>query len=210
MDLLVLAKEPVPGRVKTRLCPPCTPAEAASIAEAALADTLEAAVASGADRVVLVLDGAPGEWCPSGIVLVPQGGGHLADRLAAAWRATTGPALQIGMDTPQVAAADLRSAMDRLEEPGTDAVLGPAADGGWWAIGFAGSAPPVAFRGIATSRADTGARQRRRLERLGLRCAVLREEVDVDTWADAQVVAARHPELRLAAAVAAAAARGAA
>ena len=44
MDLIVLAKEPVPGRVKTRLCPPCTPVEAASIAAAALADTLDAAV----------------------------------------------------------------------------------------------------------------------------------------------------------------------
>lgn len=208
MDLLVLAKEPVPGRVKTRLCPPCTPPGAARIAEAALADTLEAAVASGADRVVLALEGAPGDWCPPGVVVVPQGEGHLADRLATAWRATVGPALQIGMDTTQVSAAELGSAMDLLEAPGTDAVLGPAADGGWWAIGFAAAAPSGAFRGIATSRADTGARQRRRLEELGLRCATLGEAVDVDTWDDALLVAGRHPRLRFAAAVAAA--RGAA
>ena len=57
VDLLVLAKEPVAGRVKTRLCPPCSPTEAAAVAEAALADTLAAAVATGADRVVVSLDG---------------------------------------------------------------------------------------------------------------------------------------------------------
>lgn len=192
MDLLVLAKEPLPGRAKTRLCPPCTPAQAAAVAEAALADTLEAAAASGADRVVLALDGRPGPWCPPGVVVVDQGSGSLAERLATAWRATEGPALQIGMDTPQTTAADLADAMAALADDGADAVLGPAVDGGWWAIGFR---RPVAeaFAGIPTSRADTGDRQRRRLEDLGLRVTGLAEQRDVDTWADALAVAAEHP-----------------
>ena len=51
MKVIVLAKEPKPGRVKTRLCPPCSPDQAARLAEAALADTFAAAVASGADEV---------------------------------------------------------------------------------------------------------------------------------------------------------------
>lgn len=201
MDLLVLAKEPRPGRVKTRLCPPCTPQEAATIAEAALADTLAAAVASGADRVLLVLDGAPGPWCPSEVEVVPQGEGDLAARLTTAWRATTGPALQIGMDTPQVGASALAAAMATLLDPGVDAVLGPAADGGWWAIGFTRPAPAGVFDQIATSRPDTGARQRARLHHLGLRCVDLDQQVDVDTWDDARQVAAAHPALRFAAAV---------
>ncbi len=58
--LLVIAKEPVPGRVKTRLTPPYTPMEAAAIAEAALADTLHTVLKTPARRRVLVLDGAPG------------------------------------------------------------------------------------------------------------------------------------------------------
>ena len=51
VTVIVLAKAPVAGRVKTRLCPPCTPAEAATLAEAALADTLAAAVAPAAVHI---------------------------------------------------------------------------------------------------------------------------------------------------------------
>jgi glycosyltransferase A (GT-A) superfamily protein (DUF2064 family) len=209
VDLLVLAKEPLAGRVKTRLCPPCTPDEAAAVAEAALADTLQAATAAGADRVVLSLDGRPGSWCPPGVEVVPQGEGTLADRLAATWRHAAGPALQIGMDTPQVTGAELAEAMAGLVDHdrdgdggGHEAVLGLADDGGWWAIGFRGPCPHDAFSGIATSRPDTGARQLARLEALGLRVGLLRAQRDVDTWSDARLVAAAHPEGRFARAVA--------
>ena len=80
----MLAKEPAPGRVKTRLCPPCSPVEAALVAAAALADTLDAAVASGADRVVLALDGRPGPWCPPGVVVIGQGTAAIAGQSLAA------------------------------------------------------------------------------------------------------------------------------
>ena len=63
--VLVMAKAPVPGRVKTRLCPPCTPDEAAAITEAALADTLAAVARCGAGRRIIALDGAPGPWLPA-------------------------------------------------------------------------------------------------------------------------------------------------
>jgi len=200
VDLLVLAKEPVPGRVKTRLIPPCSPLEAAQIAEAALTDTLAAAVGCGADRVVLALDGKVGAWCPPGVHVVPQGSGDLAARLATTWCATSGPALQIGMDTPQLSAADLDAALARLAAPAVDAVLGLALDGGWWAIGLRSSEPAV-FAGIPTSRADTGARQLARLVSLGLRTARLSDRRDVDTWADALLVTDEAPRTRFAAAV---------
>ncbi|GFE18349.1 hypothetical protein Sgleb_63960 [Streptomyces glebosus] len=61
--LLVIAKEPVPGRVKTRLTPPYTPQEAAALAEAALADTLHTVLKVPVRRRVLVLDGVPGPCC---------------------------------------------------------------------------------------------------------------------------------------------------
>ncbi len=64
VTLLVIAKEPRPGRVKTRLTPPFTPGEAAALAEAALVDTLRAVAATPARRRVLVLDGEPGPWLP--------------------------------------------------------------------------------------------------------------------------------------------------
>lgn len=206
VDLLVLAKEPAPGRAKTRLSPPCTATEAAAIAEAALADTLAAAMSSRADRVVVVLDGQPGEWCPPGVVVVGQGEGDLAARLAAAWQSTAGPALQIGMDTPQVTARDLDAAMAHLDGGHVDAVLGLAEDGGWWAIGLGRPCPGV-FEGIATSRGDTGERQARRLADLGLRAARLPTLRDVDTWDDATTVAGLAPGGRFECAVCAVARR---
>jgi uncharacterized protein len=198
-DLIVLAKQPVPGRVKTRLCPPCTPAEAATLAAAALADTLEAALASGARRVVLALDGRPGPWCPPGVEVVGQGAGPLDRRLTTAWAAaTSGPAVLIGMDTPQVTAADLDAALGALADH--DAVLGPASDGGWWAIGLR-RPHRRAFAGVPMSRTDTGARQHARLTALGLRTAPLPVRTDVDTWDDAVTVARAAPGGRFAAAV---------
>ena len=102
-----MAKEPRPGRVKTRLCPPCSPDEAAAVAEAALADTLAAVAACGAARKILALDGEPGPWLPPGFEVVRQRGADFNQRLAAAWSDAGGPGLQLGMDTPQVGAPEL-------------------------------------------------------------------------------------------------------
>lgn len=197
----MLAKEPVAGRVKTRLCPPCTPAEAAEIAAACLADTLDAALGAGADRVLLALDGEAGPWCPPGIEVVDQGGGGLDERLARAWSHSRGPAVQIGMDTPHVGAGRLAEAMALVDAGDADAVLGPAVDGGWWLAGMAEPRPSV-FRGIPTSRADTGRAQLRAFLALGWETALLEPLTDVDTWADARAVAAVAPRSAFAAAVA--------
>ncbi|MEJ7584509.1 MAG: DUF2064 domain-containing protein [Acidimicrobiales bacterium] len=197
--VLVLAKEPRPGCVKTRLCPPCSPAEAAQVAEAALADTLQAVAASGAERRIVALDGAPGPWLPEGFEVVAQAHGPLERRLAAAWEAAAGPGLQIGMDTPQVTATDLDDALSALDR--SDAVLGPALDGGWWLIGLHRPNRRV-FSGIPTSRSDTGARQLARLRHLGFDVGVVPPQRDLDTFDDAVTIASAHPHLATAAAVA--------
>lgn len=190
--LLVLAKAPIPGRVKTRLCPPCSPAQAATLAEAAIVDTLAAAIATPGVRPVLVLDGVPGEWAPSGLEIVPQVDGDLGARLAGAFAAVDGPAVLVGMDTPQVTPDALRAAVDALLRPGTDAVLGHTVDGGWWIIGFR-SPQPSAFVGVPMSTAETGALQERKLGDLGLSVTTLTVETDIDTFADARTVARRSP-----------------
>ena len=196
----MLAKAPVPGRVKTRLCPPCTLAEAAALGEAALWDTLDAAGGAGADRLLVALDGLPGDWLPPGAVVVDQGTGTLGQRLARAWSHVRHGALQIGMDTPQVTSAVLADGLAALETPGTDAVLGLAEDGGWWALGMTPS-DPGAFTGVPMGRGDTGDSQRARLATLGYRVALLPTLRDVDTAADASAVAALVPHTRFAAAV---------
>ncbi|WP_405982871.1 DUF2064 domain-containing protein [Streptomyces sp. NBC_00158] len=194
-SLLVIAKEPVPGRAKTRLTPPFTPEQAAGLAEAALADTLAAVMATPADRHVLVLDGAPGPWLPPGFEVVPQCGGGLDERLAAAFAARTGPALLIGMDTPQVTPELLAPALDF---DAYDAWFGPAADGGFWALGLA-AADPALLLGVPMSVPETGAVQYERLRGAGLRTGLLPRLRDVDTAADAAEVAALAPGGRFAA-----------
>ena len=199
--LVVLAKAPRAGRSKTRLCPPCTPDEAAALARAALADTLEAVLAAPAARRVLVLDGPAGDWLPAGFEVIPQRGDGLDERLAHAFADVGGPALLVGMDTPQLTPRDLSRGLARLAAPGTDAVLGPAPDGGYWAIGLR-AADPRAFLGVPMSTARTGRAQLSRLRALGLRVALLPALRDVDRIADARAVAALAPAGRFARALA--------
>lgn len=194
--VVVVAKEPVPGRVKTRLCPPLRPDEAAAVAAAALADTLDAAAACGADRRLLVLDGEPGAWLPGGFDVVPQVPGGLAERLAAAWSHVDGPAVQIGMDTPQVRPAYLDDALASVV--GHDAALGPAHDGGWWGLALRTPRTDV-FTGVPMSTDRTSVEQKARLERLGLDVVELRELRDIDDVADLRAVAAIAPWSRTAA-----------
>ncbi|CAM5447998.1 MULTISPECIES: DUF2064 domain-containing protein [Streptomyces] len=199
-ELLVIAKEPVAGRVKTRLCPPFSPAEAAELAAASLADTLETLLALPARRRVLVLDGRPGDWVPPGFEVVPQSGGGLDERLAAAFGGCTGPALLVGMDTPQIGAAHLAPALAPDAWDGCGAWFGPAEDGGFWALGLA-EPDPALLLGVPMSVPETGAVQRRRLVEAGLAVRELPVLVDVDTAADARRVASAAPGGRFAAAL---------
>lgn len=206
MFVLVVAKEPVPGRVKTRLCPPCTPEQAAELAEAALVDTFTAAGASRADTVVSALDGAPGPWLPDGVATFPQPDTDFAGRLGSAWsdacRETGSTGVQIGMDTPQVTSSHLDHALTTLARDDVDAVIGPAVDGGWWLIGLPADIDHHAvFADVPMSTRETGAAQIRRLEALGLRIGVLPALVDVDDIADARRVAAGAPNTAFAAAL---------
>ncbi|MFI5980601.1 DUF2064 domain-containing protein [Streptomyces sp. NPDC051555] len=193
--LLVIAKAPVAGRVKTRLTTQFTPQQSADLALASLRDTLATVLATPADRRVLVLDGQPGPWIPDGIEAVPQGTGGLDVRLAAAFALTDGPALLIGMDTPQITPGLLALGLDFTE---ADAWFGPADDGGFWALGLA-NPDPALLLGVPMSVAHTGEVQRRRLTDAGLSVRDLPELCDVDTPADARRVAAAAPHTRFAA-----------
>jgi rSAM/selenodomain-associated transferase 1 len=196
-----MAKSPLPGRVKTRLCPPCSPTQAADIAAAALLDTLDAVAAADVARRVLVLEGDPGPWLPPGIEVLAQRGDGLDERLAAAVDDLAGPLLIVGMDTPQVTAELLDAAARELLADGTDAVVGPASDGGYWLIGLR-SRRPDALLGVPMSVGHTFTAQMERLDQLGLTAVLVGELRDVDTFSDALVVAEAHPDGRFAAAVA--------
>lgn len=200
--LLVIAKEPLPGRVKTRLSPPCSCAQAAALARASLLDTLDAIAHTPAARRVLVFDGDPGEWRRDGFEVIPQHGDGLAERLAAAFDDVGSPALVVGMDTPQLTPELLLEGMLALAHPDVDAVLGPALDGGYWSVGFKAPAPG-AFAGVPMSSPTTCARQLARLEELGLMVHEQAPLRDVDTIEDARAIAREAPDTRFARALAA-------
>ncbi|MDI2132601.1 TIGR04282 family arsenosugar biosynthesis glycosyltransferase [Yinghuangia seranimata] len=189
--LLVIAKSPVPGRVKTRLTPALTPHQAAEVAEAALADTLDAVRATPARRRVLVLDGAPRPWFPAGFEVVPQCAGGLDVRLAAAFALCGGPALLVGMDTPQITPELLGT----VDWDTADAWFGPAADGGFWALGLR-RPDPALLLGVPMSTPRTGAVQRARLTAAALTVRDLPTLTDIDTVADLTDVAATAPDTR--------------
>nr|WP_243876576.1 DUF2064 domain-containing protein [Streptomyces sp. 846.5] len=210
---MVLAKSPVPGRVKTRLTPACTPEQAAALAEAALADTLETLGRVPAGRRVLVLEGAPGRWLPPGWEVLPQAGGGLDVRLAQAFAAVAGdtagnrtagnktPALLVGMDTPQLSARMLAEALSPAGRTGVDAWFGPAVDGGFWTLGLARPSAELARQlllGVPMSTSTTGAVLRGRLAAAGLSVAALPALTDVDTVAEAAEVAELAPHTRFA------------
>ncbi len=189
ISIAVIAKSPRPGRVKTRLCPPCTPREAAGLAEAALRDTLAAVRATPCAGRLLVLEGEPGAWAGPEFEVIPQRGGPLDERLAAAFEDAAGPTLLIGMDTPQITPRLLLEGIRALEAPKADAVLGPAMDGGYWAIGLK-NPDPRAFLGVPMSTADTCRAQVERLSDLGLGLRFLPPLRDVDRIEDARAAAA--------------------
>jgi len=197
-QVLVITKAPVPGRSKTRLTPPCTPEQAAGIAAAAVADTLDAVRAAPVSARVVALDGEPGALDLAGFTVVPQVEGDLGTRLAAAFTdamaGSAAPTLLIGMDTPQVTPELLVRCAQRLEDggPGT-AVLGTAPDGGWWALGVHRSDGAAVLASVPMSREDTAVRTREALEATGLVVLDLPELTDIDHFPDALSVAAQCP-----------------
>jgi rSAM/selenodomain-associated transferase 1 len=191
-QVIVIAKEPVPGRVKTRLTPPFSPAAAALLAEAALADTLAAVAAAPMTRRVLALEGAPGRWLPPGFDVIAQPSGGLDVRLAAAfgdaYAAVPLPMVLVGMDTPQVTPELLAAAARPLVSGEADATFGPAADGGFWLLGLR-TPDPALLTGVPMSTDDTGRRQLERLTAAGLRVTMVPELTDVDTFHEAELIA---------------------
>jgi len=181
MHLTIIAKTPEPGRVKTRLCPPCTPQQAAEVAAAALADTLDAVDATVADaqwghvRRVVLLDGRPGEWIPTGYDVLAQRGDELGERLANGFD-DLGPGVIVGMDTP--AAGPWLGEALRVVTTGCD-VIGLACDGGYWVIGLSATNREV-FDGITTGASHTGLAQLHRLHRLGRPVRMLPMARDLD------------------------------
>lgn len=188
--IAVMAKEPGPGRVKTRLCPPLTPREAAHLYAAFLLDSIElVADIPGTDPFLAYDPPSAAEFfrrmVPRSVECVPQGTGDLGTRLSRISRGLFVRGYRrvvvIASDTPHLPRDCIRRALDLLDE--TDVVLGPCDDGGYYLVGSRVPAPAL-FEGIAWSTLAVLEQTVGRAEDAGLGWAVLPPCYDIDTIGD--------------------------
>lgn len=187
--VVVFAKVPRPGKVKTRLCPPLSPPQAAALYAAMLDDVLAAtaeyAAALGLETVLAL---HPGSACAQWAVRVPgyrliaQRGASLGARMAAAAddEAGTGPLLLRGSDSPAMPRARFEEVLEALARH--DVAIAPDRDGGYSLIGLGDAWPGLFTDPMSTDRvlADTLARA----DRLGARTALVGGCFDVDRGED--------------------------
>lgn len=213
VTLLVVAKAPVPGHAKTRIAATTGEPVSAALAAAALLDTLATVIAVGADHDWPVVVAMTGDLTQAacheeiaaalaGVTVVDQRGDGLAERLAhahadadAAIASGATGVVQVGMDTPQLTAADYVAAAEAVQAG--ERVLGRADDGGWWLLGLPDAAEATSLIGVPMSTDHTADQTQQAIGPV----TWLRTVQDMDTWEDAQQIAAGIPQSRLAAVV---------
>ncbi len=189
--LIVMAKVPRPGSVKTRLTPPFSAREAAALYACMLADTAEEMASLRGVRRYLFrwppgggsrFDAAP----YAGYAMRPQSGTDLGDRMARAaaeaFAAGAGRVAVIGADCPALGASRVAEAFRELSA-GAAVVLGPSADGGFHLAALAAPAPAI-FAGVAWGTASVLGAVAARCRAAGLPYSLLRTERDIDTAED--------------------------
>ncbi|MBM4302085.1 MAG: glycosyltransferase [Deltaproteobacteria bacterium] len=188
--LIIFAKEPRPGQVKTRLSPPLSPEEAAQLYHSFLLDILEEMARVPEMRLAvgfspLKAQGFFRGLAPPGTDLFPQEGADLGERMARAiargFAADFGPVVLRGSDIPDLPAAVVSEAREVLAAGQAQVVLGPCPDGGYYLVGLTEPQPPL-FQGPAWSSRTVLADTLRLARQLGLRVHLLPPWPDIDTY----------------------------
>ena len=189
--IIIFAKAPVPGTVKTRMCPPLTPDEAASLHGSLVMDAVERTRSLRGFDVLLAC--TPGMEHPFfqtlaaryRIRLCEQVGEDLGQRmdhaLTAVFDRGHAHALLVGTDIPNLSARHYERAKTLLQT--TDVVLGPTEDGGYYLVGATRPVPAL-FADIPWSTGNVLAQSQARAERAGLVVGLLDPERDLDTFDD--------------------------
>jgi rSAM/selenodomain-associated transferase 1 len=190
--LATMAKVPVPGAVKTRLCPPLEPAEAATLARCFLQDRLEqlAALPVGEPMVAFTPQERAEELqslLPTGVRLIPQAGEDLGARLDRLLTDLLGEgyagAIAVDADSPTLPSVYLEEACRQLLAGGIDVVVGPSEDGGYYLIGLRRPAPGL-FRAMPWSTSAVLAETMARAREARLRVSLLPTWFDIDRGPD--------------------------
>lgn len=199
--LVIFAKAPVPGQVKTRLCPPLTPDEAATLQGTLVLDVVEKS-RSVERQMERYLACSPSSEHPffkvmegrHGLRLLEQRGDDIGARMAGVFaelfQAGHRPVVMVGTDVPAMPSGVLLEARDLLGRH--DVVLGPAEDGGYFLIGLTKPTPEL-FRGIPWSTGDVRALTLKKAAALGLTVAELASNRDLDRVEDLTVLAQMAP-----------------
>jgi len=189
--VVLMAKAPGAGRVKTRLCPPLEPRESARLYACMLGDTAAEMSALTRVRRYLFLD--PPESADSlrdppfsAFEPFPQRGRDLGERMrnaaATAFRHGANRVVIVGADCPSLSAATVRQAFRELST-GASVVFGPSADGGYYLVGLS-SPDKRLFRGIPWSTAEVLRYAAARCRALSAMFSFLPPGRDVDTGDD--------------------------
>jgi len=198
-QLIIFAKEPRPGLVKTRLSPPLSPEAAAQLYHCFILDILDemARVPEVSLAVAFSPETAQGFFrrlAPPGTILFPQEGADLGDRMARAFArsfaAGFGPVALRGSDVPDLPAAVVSEAQGVLAAGQAQVVLGPATDGGYHLVGLT-EPQPALFRGPAWSSRTVLTDTLQLARQQGLRVHLLPPWPDIDTYDDLQTFLTR-------------------
>ncbi|MCZ6689668.1 MAG: TIGR04282 family arsenosugar biosynthesis glycosyltransferase [Planctomycetota bacterium] len=201
--LIVLAREPAPGRVKSRLARDVSEDRAAALYRAFILDTLELCegAAAGSRWIAHTPDEAGGIFAAlsgPGWGLIPQGDGDLGDRLRRLFdqlfQHPYRRIIALGSDAPTLPSGIVKDAFRALEEK--DVVVGPSLDGGYYLIGLSRPAPAL-LEGISWGTDAVLSQTVDRIERAGLSLAMLPPWYDVDTIIELNLLKAQLEGLRL-------------
>ncbi len=189
--VVIMAKVPYPGQVKTRLCPPLSSWQAASLARAFVFDKIAQVRTLTGARAALAYSPASGDDFFGDVApdftLIAQQGPDLSARLihVVDYFLSLGDAgvLAIDSDTPTLPTAYLQQAIMLMADPAVDVVLGPSEDGGYYLIGMR-TLQRTLFEDMPWSTAEVTPETLRRASVLGLNVAQVPPWFDVDTPAD--------------------------
>ena len=188
--LIIFAKEPRPGKVKTRLSPPLSPEAAAQLYHCFLQDILDEMARVAEVRLAVAFSPPTAQvffrgLAPPGTELFPQEGADLGERMARAFARSFaggfGPVLLRGSDVPDLPAAVMLEATAVLAAGQAQVVLGPATDGGYHLVGLT-EPQPALFQGPAWSSSTVLTDTLRLARQLGLRVHLLPPWADIDTY----------------------------
>ena len=189
--IVVMAKDPVPGQVKTRLQPQLSPTDAADLYRCFLEDRLgDVAALPEIDRAIAFTPESSGprfvSLAPEGFLLFPQRGSDLGEKLDSLFSATLALGYEAVVvtdsDSPDLPRSLLRDAFALLADD-SDVVFGPCRDGGYYLVGMKAAAPGL-FSNIPWSSSRVLERSLAAADRLGLKTGLLPPWQDIDTFED--------------------------